>query len=126
VALALGDVEKARAHALAALKNDAMHGGAVLLLASCHARASFVLGLWWRWHAWMTSLGEQRQIFALVATFVAARLVVIGLGETGYEDAAQIVSWAWLAFCAYTWVGPTLFRRAVAKELADVRLRPGF
>jgi predicted Zn-dependent protease len=125
-ALARGDVDTARAHALAALKNDAVHHGAVLLLASCRARSSPLLGLWWRFNAMMWTLGEQRQIFALVATFVAARLVVIGLGETGFTLAAQIVSWAWLAWCAYTWIGPTLFRRAIERELADVRLRPGF
>ena len=29
----------------------------------------------------------------------------------------------WLAFCIYTWVAPTLFRKMLAKELASVELR---
>jgi tetratricopeptide (TPR) repeat protein len=125
VALRAGDVASARAHALTALGHNATHAEALRLLASIRARESWLLGLWWRYHAWMTRFG-QREYVPLILMFVAARLAFIALDEAGADNAASLAQNLWLAFCAYTWIGPVLFRRAVAKELATIRLRRDF
>lgn len=126
VLLAEGHAEEARRHALAILQEDAGSAPALRLLCAAKARRSLLLGLWWRWNTLMASLGDGRSILILVGLYVAQRLATLLLVDAGAGEAARVVSWAWLAFAAYTWIGPAVFHRSLRKELASVRLRPGF
>lgn len=123
VALARGRDDDALEHARLALRADPSDGDAVRLLAGVRARRSLLLGVWWRFHASVAHLGESRLVLVLIASFVAVRLAVIGLKHTGHDGAAELTENLWLLWCAYTWVGPALFKRALAKELRSVSLR---
>jgi hypothetical protein len=74
----------------------------------------------------MSTLGDGRSVLVLVGLYVAQRLATLALRDAGAADAAIFVSYAWIVFAVYTWVGPGIFARALAKELRAVRLRPGF
>ncbi|WP_155296014.1 hypothetical protein [Pseudomonas gelidaquae] len=43
-----------------------------------------------------------------------------------WPDAAQMIDWVWLAFAAYTFAAPQIFRRLLEKELAQVKLSKEF
>jgi tetratricopeptide (TPR) repeat protein len=124
--LAEGRADEAREHAIAILRQDATSEGAIRLLCAAKARRSLLTGLWWRWNAFMSTLGDGRSVLVLVGLYVAQRLATLALRDAGAMDAAVIVSYAWIAFAVYTWVGPGLFARSLAKELRAVRLRPDF
>lgn len=126
VLLAEGRAEDAREHALAILRQDATNAGAIQLLCAAKARQSLLLGLWWRWNAFMSSLGDGRTVLVLVGLYVAQRLGVTALRDLGMAEAAGGVSTAWIAFAMYTWIGPGVFARSLAKELRAVRLRTDF
>ena len=51
-----------------------------------------------------------------------------GLASTQLGAAAlgEVFSCVWLSFVAYTWLGIPVYRRMLAREVASVRLRPGF
>jgi Flp pilus assembly protein TadD len=126
VLLAEGRADEARELALAILRQDATSAAGVRLLCAAKARRSLLLGLWWRWNAFMSSLGDGRTVLVLVGLYVAQRLAITALKDAGALGAAGVVSWVWIAFALYTWIGPGLFARSVAKELRAVRLRPDF
>jgi tetratricopeptide (TPR) repeat protein len=126
VLLAEGRADEARELAVTILRQDATSAAGVRLLCAAKARESLLLGLWWRWNAFMSALGGGRSVLVLVGLYVAQRVAVVALRDAGLRDVAGAVSWVWIAFAAYTWIGPALFNRSLEKELQAVRLRPDF
>jgi len=116
-----GKIEEAREHALWALRSDATSRTALVLLAAVKARQSWWLGLWWRFNTFAT--GSQARIMTiLLGLWVAARVAEQIASLLQASGAATGISTIWLAFCAYTWVAPGMFRRMVERELEPVHL----
>lgn len=126
ILLAKGRIEEARAHALLVLRQDATSRRAIHLLCAAKARRSWFLGIWWRWNAFMSSLGGGRAVTVLVALFVAQRLAIVALGDAGLPRAASAAQLAWFGFAVYTWIGPAVFFRTLKKELETVRIRADY
>lgn len=124
--LAAGHVEDARGHAVWALQNEPGDEGALTLLAAIKARRSWLLGLWWRFHSWLTAGSSHRAIALLVGMYLAYRATGVTLHVKQHDDAAAWLSYAWLAFCVYTWFAPAIFRRSLKREMETVRLRPDY
>ncbi len=122
IALRRGQLEAAEEHGRFALREDPGDDGALRLWAAIKARRSVVLGLWWRFNAFLTARSENRQVGLLIGTFVAAQLAMIVAGALGLDGLEGILGWAWLGFCAYTWLAPALFRRMLERELRTVTL----
>lgn len=125
ILLRRGDVQQAREHAIAVLYSAPDHEGAMRLLVNIKTRQSLFLGLWWRLNAWLT-LRPGRAIFVLVIAYLAQRALVTWSRIEGYRMTADIVAYAWLGLCIYSWVAPGFYRRALQKELEQVKLRPDF
>jgi Tfp pilus assembly protein PilF len=126
ILLRRGDLEGARAHASIALREDPRDEAALRLLAAYKARKSPVLGLWFRWNLYMSTLSEGKSIVVLLAMYVVYRLLILILGDLDLGDVAQIVTYAWLAFVAYTWFGPVLFDRMLSREVDSIHLDPEY
>lgn len=126
VLLRRGDVQAAREHAVSALQQAPDNSAALTLVASIKARTSPLLGLWWRYNAWMSSVGSTRSILVLLLAYIVFRLTTMGFKDLGHPDVSSIIQWAWLGIVIYTFVGPTLFMRSLKKELSDVRLSREF
>ena len=57
----------------------------------------------------------------------AARVEVHLVGAVGHNpELAQLIHFAWLGICVYTWVGPGLFRRSLEREISSVVLKQDF
>jgi Flp pilus assembly protein TadD len=126
VLLRRGDVESAREHALWAIRIDPTDRGALSLMASIQAKTSWYLGLWWRFNTWCSEVGSKNVAILLLSAFILYRFLRQILVDMDHAQGAQLVSYAWLAVCVYSWVGPGLFRRELNKELETVRLRRDF
>lgn len=126
VLLRAGKVREARSHALSALGANAMHAGTLHLLAAAKARASWLLGLWWRYNAWVNERGQLRAVAILLALYVVYRFIDAVALDFGKRDVSMVINLAWLALVIYTWVGPAVFEKALKKDLAQVRLRSEF
>lgn len=126
VALRRGQVEVAHDHALWALGQNAADPAALGLMASIRARQSPLLGLWWRYSVWMTARGDSGQVVILLVAWLAFRVAELASRDLGVPALATTFNFVWLGLALYSWVGPGLFRRAVEKELEQVRLRGGF
>jgi tetratricopeptide (TPR) repeat protein len=121
-----GHVAAAREHACYVLGQDPGDAEAIRLLVAARARKSPILGLWWRLQARLEQLDEGRRIVLLLGSFLLVRVLVVVLTHRGLHDAVAVLQWVWLGLCAYTWVGPGLFKRWLERELAKVRLRDDY
>lgn len=124
--LAAGRTDSARDHAVWALQIDPMDAEALTLMAAVKARRSWLLGLWWRFQSYISAGSRTRAVVLLLGIFLLYRIALIALPEHGLSHWAGPLSYLWLAFCAYTWIAPSLFWRSIKRELEQVRLRPGF
>ncbi len=122
VLLKRGDVDDAREHAAFALRADPSDLAALGLLTSIKARTSPLLGLWWRYAVWGERVGPTRQVIVLLVAFVLYRLSTIVATDAGMNGLASAIVLVWLGVVVYSFVGPTLFRKALRKELASVQL----
>jgi hypothetical protein len=120
--LARGDVQGARDHALQALRADPTNPGALRLLTAVKTRSNPLLGLWWRYATWCERVGPAKQIVVLLAAYAIQRFATIAALGADRDTLASGISYAWLAICVYSFVGPALFRRALQKELTGVSL----
>jgi tetratricopeptide (TPR) repeat protein len=121
-----GRVEEARDHAIWALASDPSSRSALVLLASVKARQSLLLGTWWRFSAWLGGMADGRIVLVLLGAYVLQRTGTIYALDHGQPRTAQLVSYAWLAICIYSWMGPGLFRRSLERELGKVQLDERF
>lgn len=126
LALVQGDTAIAREHALGALQAAPGDAGALALLTAVKARQSPLLGLWWRLMTWIGIGGILRATALLLGLYVLYRLTEITLDLQGYDQARNWVHLGWLGLVVYTWVAPSLFARALKKELEGVKLRGDF
>lgn len=124
--LQAGDTVQAHEHACFVLGHDPGDAEAIRLLVAAKARKSPLLGLWWRFNAWLERLDERRRIAFLVGSFLAYRAIVVVLTHRGLHDVVEALQWVWLGLCAYTWVGPGMFARWLERERAKVRLRDDY
>lgn len=124
--LARGNIEEARDHALWVLRDDPSSTKALGLMASIKARTNWFLGLWWHFNAWTSRLGEARVVFVLIMMFLVYRVSTQALKDLEMPTASLSMSVLWLAFVVYTWVGPALFNRSLAREMQKVSLREDF
>lgn len=122
VCLQRGDVQAARELALDALRFDPEDVGALALLTAVKARSSVWLGLWWRYASWTARVGPTHSVIVLLVAFVLYRVASIATADAGATGASGIIDIAWIAVVIYSWVGPTLFHRALRKELDSVRI----
>jgi Tfp pilus assembly protein PilF len=126
IMLRRGNVEAAAEHARAALAHNANDEGALRLLCEIKSRRSPLLGLWWRWSVFTGGLGDRRAFLLLMGMYLAYRIGVLALKDAGFPAASSALDTVWLAFAAYTWIAPSIFKRMLRAELATVRLRRDF
>jgi tetratricopeptide (TPR) repeat protein len=126
LALRDGELSEATEHARFALSIDPTDISALELLCSIKARRSWLLGAWWRLNVFLSTGSERRQIGLLVISFALFQALIAVLATTGAERIADLLDWAWLGLCTYTWAAPAQFKRLLEAELEQVVLDDDF
>jgi Flp pilus assembly protein TadD len=124
--LVRGDPASAESHARFALGQDAADRDALNLWAAIKARRSWTLGLWWRFNAWVSLRSEGGQVALLIGSFVVVQVAIILATAADLELLEKVLGWAWLGFCAYTWIAPGMFKRMLERDIGSVELDPDF
>lgn len=124
--LAEGRTDAAHQHALWALNIDPMNEDALTLLSAVQARRSWLLGLWWRFQSLVAAGSRTRAIAILIGLYLLYRIGSLWLEDSGRTHLVVGLTAAWLGFCVYTWVAPSLFWRSIRKQMRSVRLQPEF
>jgi tetratricopeptide (TPR) repeat protein len=121
-----GNVEEARRAAIWLLQRNPASEEALSMLALARYRSNPVFGAWFRFVVWLEQLGEVAETRVLLGAWLVVALVRITLTNLGFQRAASLVSYVWIAFCALTWVMPLFAKWAVARELQKVVLSNEF
>ncbi len=121
-----GEADDAREHALWVLSENAEDESALSLLTAVKAQENWFLSLWWRFNSWMIHKSDAWRIGILVGLFLLVQIIGTVLRQNGITDAANSLSFVWIGFCLYTWIGPAIFEKQLQKELEKVRLQPDF
>ncbi|MFT4705927.1 MAG: tetratricopeptide (TPR) repeat protein, partial [Bradymonadia bacterium] len=121
-----GNVEEARRAAIWLLQRNPASEEALSMLALARYRSNPVFGAWFRFVVWLEQLGEVAETRVLLGAWLVVALVRVTLTNLGFERAASLVSYVWIAFCALTWVMPLFAKWAVARELQKVVLSDEF
>lgn len=125
--LAQGNSDEALRLALDALAQSPNSLEALYLLAMAKMKKNPIGGLWWRWNRLLVKLGPARAIFFVVGVWVAYRWAVIASQDFDLPAVTpSVLSLIYLLFVIYTLSADTIVRRMVSKELARVRIKPGF
>jgi len=126
VLLQKGDITNAREHAIWALRIEPGNTSALYLLTAIKTRSNPFLGLWWRYNTWIRRIGMTRSILVLLASFLCYRIAFMTLTDIDRKDLAAVVNIFWMAIVIYSFIGPTIFEKALRKELADVKLTKNY
>jgi tetratricopeptide (TPR) repeat protein len=126
IALVRGDDTAAEEHARSALDQESTDEDALRLWASIKAHRSWVIGLWWRFNAFVCVGGDGRRIGIQIGSFVIAQLAIILANAAGLYPLERLLQLGWLGFCAYTWFAPELWRRMLQADLGKVQLDPNY
>jgi Flp pilus assembly protein TadD len=125
VLLKRGDIQGAREHAVWALRGAAGETDALRLLVAIKARESLFLGLWFRFNSMLGALGPSGML-VLLGAYCVQRVLQLALEDMKMKPIAELVGYAWLGLCVYSWVAPGVFQRMLVREIKMVRLREDF
>jgi len=127
IALERGALDEAQELALLALRQNATDSPAIHLLVAVKARRNPVMGIWWYWSRFMGELGSTQArwgvIIGIWLLWQIFRRTALADAPSSVQIGATVV---WLGFCVLTWVGPSIFKRMIRKELKQVELRNEF
>lgn len=124
--LALGDTEQAEYHAKFALIQNPESRAALVLFANIRMRKNPLIGLWWRFNSWLSTLGNLKGALVLILGYLTFNLLAIAAGDLGYATAESALTYGWLILVAYSWFGLPVYYRALKKELESFRFNPNF
>lgn len=122
-ALAAGRLEDAQRHARMALTAQPRFLPAIDLLTACRMRRNPVMGLWWRWNAWVARKGDHVAVAILLSLYLTYRVLVQISDDAGLPLIALAAAVLWIGVAGLTWLGPSLFMAAITREVAPVRMR---
>jgi tetratricopeptide (TPR) repeat protein len=109
--------------ALWALRQDANDPNAIRLLVSIKTAQNPVMGIWWRWASFMERLSSGQRWAFIIGLYFAWQAFSRTILRQAPPWAQMTAIALWLGFCVLTWVGPGIFRRAIARELAKVAVK---
>ena len=115
-----GKIAEAREHILWALRQDPTDTETLYVMSAIKAKSNWFLGLWWRFNSYLIEVGETKAILGLLSLYLIYRIISIFFTQNGQEEISLVITWIWIGFCVYTWIGPSLFNRSLKKELANI------
>ena len=123
MALRESRIDEAYENAMWALNEDATDPAAVQLLAQVKMRRNPILGLGWRYAAWISKFTNRQIIMIIIGIWLIWQVVFRGLLKQLPAPIPVMSALAWFAFCVLTWVSPLILKHMVKKELESVRIR---
>jgi tetratricopeptide (TPR) repeat protein len=126
VLLRKGRVNEAKDHAVWALRHDPENQSALHVMAGIKARKSPLLGIWWRYNLWMSSIGSTRSVLVLLLAYIAYRILTMGFDDMGQQILATMAHYVWIGLVIYIFIYPALFQKSLRKELSNVELSKYF
>lgn len=126
IALHEGRLSEALDLTLWILRSDATDPRALNLLAQIKMRRNPILGIWWRWAVFTSSMSTGMRWATVIGLYIVWQIFARTILARMPSIVSTPIIFAWLGFCVLTWVGPTILDRMVKRELRKVQVKPTF
>ncbi|MFN0192602.1 MAG: tetratricopeptide repeat protein [Aestuariivirga sp.] len=121
--LRAGRPDEAMEKALWALQQDPNDQSAIGLLVSIKTARSPVMGIWWRWASLMERMSNGQRWAVVIGLYLVWQVFSRTILKQAPDYLQIAVVALWVGFCILTWVGPSLFRKAIAREMEKVKIK---
>jgi len=126
IQLALNNTKDAEYHAKFVILQNPNNRAALVLFANIKMRQNIVFGLWWRLNSAISNLSHLKSTIILISAYLFFNLLAQIVKDLGYSQSSLAISYGWLAFVIYTWVGIPYYQRKLAKELEKFSFNSDF
>ena len=126
VCLLRDEVDVAEQHAATAIVADPDSQEALRAFVDVKTRRSPLLGVWWRWNAWMQRFGMRGMVSVLISAYIVFNLAALVVEDLGYPGVSSAIQYLWLALAVYSWVAIPLYQRRLRAELEKFRFNLRF
>ena len=126
IQLALNNVEEAEYHAKFVLLQDPDNHSALQTFVNIKMNQNLIFGLWWKFNNNLSSLSFLMNAIILISAYLFFTLAAQITSDLGYPKTSLIISFSWLAFVIYTWVGIPYYNRKLKKELEKFSFNPNY
>jgi Tfp pilus assembly protein PilF len=118
-----GNIEAAKDKALWVLQSDANDRSALQLLVSVKTKKNPIMGIWWLWVSFLERMDKYGRVMFILVLYFGFQIFARTILEYFSDNIQIIVIYSWIALCILTWVGPWVFRRAVERELKQIKVK---
>ena len=115
--LNLNNIEEAEYHAKFVILQTPENRGALVLFANIKMRRNLIFGLWWRFSSAISNSSHVKSTIILIGAYLFFNLLAQIVHDLGHPKSSIIISYSWLAFVIYTWIGIPFYHRKLATEL---------
>ena len=115
--LALGNIEEAEHHTKFVILQNPDNSSALQLFANIKMRRNLLFGLWWKLNSKLATLSNLKSTIVLIGAYLFFNLTAQVVLDLGYEKWSSIISYSWLIFVIYTWLGIPYYQRKLKSEL---------
>lgn len=126
ILLVQGDIENATYHARFSITQNPESTEALRLFSDIKARQNWFIGAWWRFNSKLSKLGNLQLGLVLIVGYLTFNLLSQVLEDLGYPVASSVVSIAWLALVAYSWIALPIYYKQLNKELEKFQFRSDY
>ncbi len=126
IQLSLNNIKEAEYHAKFTILRNPDSQAALALFANIKMHKNIVFGLWWRFNSMISNLSHLKGTMILIGAYLFFNLLARAVRDLGYLQISTAISYSWLAFVIYTWVGIPYYQRKLAKELEKFSFNSDF
>lgn len=126
IQLALNNVAEAEYHAKFVMLQDPDNHSALQMFVNIKMNQNLVFGLWWKFNNKLANMSNLMSSIALISAYLFFTLAAQITKDLGYSLTSIIISFSWLAFVIYTWVGIPYYNRKLKKELEKFSFNPNY
>ena len=126
VQLSLGNIDEAEYHTKFVILQKPDNRVALQLFANIKMRKNTLFGLWWKLNSKLATLSNLKATIILIGAYLFFNLAAQVAKDIGYPATATVISYSWLIFVIYTWVGIPYYQRKLASELKKFSFNPNY
>ena len=126
IQLALNNVEEAEYHAKFVLLQSPDNESALEVFANIKMHKSVVFGLWWKINNKLANMSHLKSTIILISAYLIFTLAAQIAADFGYGTTSIIISFSWLGFVIYTWVGIPYYHKKLRAELKKFSFNPDY
>lgn len=99
---------------------------ALKLFCDIKVKQNLFLGLWWRFNSKMSNMSPIKSAIILISMFLTFNFLSQIMQDLDFPTIAKTISYGWLLFVIYSWVGAPMYKNKLKKELSKFKFNDNY